>query len=477
MDTLPKDIIGHLLTFLPYHDWAILQRTSKRFWHEKHNNLRKIAKEMFLGTSLREDQTIYLQIPILSFKGYQITPSMNRLHTKMEEVFGETISSDYTIFGEAIFCCLFNLPITRLDIHVPCFRVKSGSQLLEELYSLVKVPIKQSVFIHGQLTTEVRVECDGVDIVMLTDVHKKYTLKWTPGNEWCETNRDGLWLITKGASSDSCHTFQELERLKKHNLYLCRKGAQVSSIVAARNVQCNYPDMKGIRRTDVKFTFVPRKKILLEKNTEHGSKKRKQLDDSETEFEDDFKEEQTNWPDKERFLMLVEYNGHKVDLLTREVYDPKQRVITGRMGLDGEVEKHVLKRVDGDTMYDAMKKCPYGHHHCGHCTWWKPYTGRLKDVKNMRYIGGMRDAYTTSDPYNIILMLRNHTLIPDIPLDELFRKVYGAETIITTQMMTFLNNFYRATDNNADWWTEQFKAEGAYDYFQKNVRRGKRGKK
>ena len=446
---LSRDIIGHLLTFFSYRDWAILQRTSKLFWHKDHNKLRTRVKKLKSqidneNENSPEDFTWmdFETEPFLSFLGTPINPSSEPLKQEIRRVFTKegrkflrqaAKRGDLFIEGEAIIQSILGFPITELHV---CL----DKENLLDILKGIALPIER-IIVYSQTIYAIRVECKGGYTIFIDslDQNECFFFIFRLNRILFPSNTNIIKLLTRGVSHLECTTIEQYKKLLRLGIRVTNGVAMESDLF--ESFTCQHQnlnlDSRGVHISGIKFTFD-------HKEDEHGK----------------------------RFLQLADYNGHKVDLLTNQVYNPKTKAISGVMQKDGTIKKRCIKNPYGDTEYKAISPsfgiCGRGSARCDHPFIREPCQRQPREnflvVCRQAYVFNSVDKLTSS----ISMRMTKSGTKPCLPKvmyfgeKELHERIFGTRNV-THAFHDIFRYFYSATHENIDWWIEKFKETGGYD--------------
>lgn len=191
MNTLPKDIIGHLLTFLSYHEWAKVHRTSRLFWHDKHDMLRKAAN-CIRRLDPASSRQRFLKDPFITFEGKITNLSTTKLHSMLEMVFGGEIPEGILLVNESVISSILQKPITEMTIYV------YYGENIPLVLSHVKIPILKIVTLRTGIPSFLfRIYSPNL-IVTIRDWSDSMYSSYCPYRKQISFNIDCLDCLTKG---------------------------------------------------------------------------------------------------------------------------------------------------------------------------------------------------------------------------------------------------------------------------------------
>ena len=459
MDKLPREIVGYILSFLSYKDWSNAHLSSKIFHSKDHDGARRTGL-MFsreLRRKNRSHEYIYLDKPFISYLGTKIDVTLNRLNAELERVFSGPLPYECAIEGHTLLQSMLGFRFTKMEVHV-------SSQSEARILKLIKLPVKRITTrdIGSRDAIKYVVECEGDYEVIIYLVHQQRSMVFLPGEQHICIDREGFFTLAYGLLSEGFSTISEYKKFEKYGLRLSNKGAMRCSPNFVRFPQCTQPRYKvdeyGVHRTGVEFVF-------------------------------EFRELKPH----QRYLQLVDMNGLKVDLFTRQVYNPLTKAISGAIGFRGEFVTKIIEDAIGDTHHEAFsnnRPCSSNTGDCGHSFLLLPYQGPIAtrfhegdscymfcpqvtvrgNVKETLWFMGDDSHGLTSEEETLLAQRNsNFLLVQAMDSQEVVRRVYGSEVFGNELEMFIRQGFFMVTENNFEWWIEKFKLSGAYDYFKDRI--------
>ena len=450
--SLNKDCIGRILDFLSYHDWATIQRTAQLFHHKEHDQLRKNAESM-----IKVGSNIILK-PIHCYLGKSIDTSPKRLKKEIARVFKDfPLDKGLCLQGDIVLRSLLGLQFTGMEI---CVGTPTN---FGELLANVKLEVKRVTIKISDSYSTLVIDCqDDYRITLVeedvhlipfffTPSHTKEHLYKRKVNAKFRTTSGGIRTLMTGLAFWLCDSIYDYRCLAKYGLKASNKMAIMSDISVFGNFKCqhNYyeTDSRGIVKSPVSFVFEAPLEQEKKKKVEKVGKT------------------------KTRLLILADYKGHQVDILTREVYNPETKAICGKISKKGvfKGEACILEPV-GDTEIKALKpKTCQGQGTCHHPFIYREYTGNV--VNDLSEYSPMPEKWLVLGSKLEALKLLEKLEedddmfeeIPKLKAQGVFKRL-GGKVGFRSFRDLYEGILPGATDNNFEFWKEEFTKLEGYEW-------------
>ena len=463
--TLPKDVIGHLLTFFSYHDWATLQRTSKLFHHEKHNILRKNAKPYMTKEKHKQKRDhLSLETSFYSYLGTPINITPENLDKEINRVFS-SLPEGSLVHGPTVLRYLLGYEFREMHI-------SSHSQNFREILESLKLKVRKIVLSLDNSTDvfTLRIDCEDGYTVFISDWTQPFS--YYPRKQRLVVSDYGIYTLVTGLWMHPLGTYKEYRDLSRYRLRVSNRSASSSSRTLFPYISCEHqyliPDERGVVRSGTEFVFDAK---------DVNNKKRKK----------------GKFP-KKRLLILSSFQGYQVDLITRQVYNPETNAISGKITKKGVFKKRCIQQPFGDTEYEALVPTTCEDEECNHPFQYREYKkgiclnlGRSISRKKLIYVmysieetiqqfekwSGtlLRQRRPADESMEVKTMLsvekfrRFMLQCDEIRAEELYQRLEGKQKKYPVgEFIKFCDEF-TVTENNFEEWLRNFEALGGYIWF------------